>query len=356
MRVIVTGGAGFIGSAVVRRLVSQGASVLNIDKLTYAGDLRSVAECEANLNYQFLRADITDVTTIAAAFNDFRPTAVLHLAAESHVDRSIDGPAEFVTTNIIGTYVLLEQALQYFRRGGRSADDFRFILVSTDEVYGSLGERGLFSETTPYAPNSPYSASKASADHLGRAWHETYGLPVVVTNCSNNYGPYQNSEKLIPTVIRSALAGRPIPVYGKGENVRDWIFVDDHVQGLFDVLSRGCAGQKYNFGGSAEISNIEFVRSLCALLDKRAPLASGATYADQIEYVADRPGHDFRYAIDTSKAERELGWHRKETLGSGLARTVAWYLDNRDWIESKRDFGRLGLARAASRKLGISGT
>lgn len=348
MRVIITGGAGFIGSAMVRRLVSEGAAVLNIDKLTYAGDLRAVAGCEANDNYQFLQADVVDAESMTAAFRDFQPTAVIHLAAESHVDRSIDGPADFLNTNIVGTYVMLEAALRYFRSARSDADEFRFVLVSTDEVYGSLGGTGLFSETTAYAPNSPYSASKASADHLARAWHQTYGLPTIVTNCSNNYGPYQNSEKLIPTVIRAALAGQPIPVYGKGENVRDWIFVDDHVQGLMAALTRGKPGQQYHFGGSAERSNLSLVRSICGLLDRRAPHPDGAPHASLIDFVTDRPGHDFRYAIDSSKAERDLGWRRKETLDSGLARTIDWYLGNRDWIESKQNFGRLGLMDGAA--------
>lgn len=348
MRLIITGGAGFIGSAAVRRFISEGAAVLNIDKLTYAGDLRAVAGCEANPGYQFLQADIVDAEAMAAAFRDFQPTAVIHLAAESHVDRSIDGPADFLTTNIIGTYVMLEAALSHCRNARRGADEFRFVLVSTDEVYGSLGDTGIFSETAAYAPNSPYSASKASADHLARAWHQTYGLPTIVTNCSNNYGPYQNSEKLIPTVIRTALAGQPIPVYGNGENIRDWLFVDDHVQGLMDTLTRGKPGQKYNFGGSAERSNIRLVRSICELLDQRLPRPDGASYASFIDFVTDRPGHDFRYAIDSSRAEHDLGWRRKETLDSGLARTVDWYLDNRDWIASKQSFGRLGLTGGAA--------
>jgi dTDP-glucose 4,6-dehydratase len=339
MRFMVTGGAGFIGSAVVRRLVSGGAEVLNIDKLTYAGDLRSVVECQANANYRFQQADIADGAAMAAALGDFSPDRLIHLAAESHVDRSIDGPAAFLHTNVIGTFALLEAALAYWRK---SAGDFRFIHVSTDEVYGSLGPRGLFSETSAYAPNSPYSASKASADHLARAWGETYGVPVLITNCSNNYGPFQHPEKLIPTVIRSALSGKPIPIYGKGENVRDWIYVEDHVSGLLEVAAKGRPGQKYNLGGAAETSNLELARRVCALLDEVAPRCTGS-YADLLTFVADRPGHDFRYAIDSAKAEAELGWVRDETLDSGLRKTVNWYLDHRDWLESVTDEGRLGL-------------
>ena len=339
MRFIVTGGAGFIGSAVVRRLVAQGAEVLSIDKLTYAGDLRSVAECQGRPHYRFLHADIADGAAISSAFRDFAPDRLIHLAAESHVDRSIDGPAAFLHTNVVGTFALLEAALAYWRK---HAADFRFIHVSTDEVYGSLGAHGRFSETSPYAPNSPYSASKAAADHLARAWGETYGLPVSITNCSNNYGPFQHPEKLIPTVIRSALSGQPIPIYGKGDNVRDWIYVEDHVSGLLEVAANGRPGEKYNLGGAAETSNLELARRICVLLDEAAPRNAGS-YADQLSFVTDRPGHDFRYAIDSAKAESELGWRRDETLDSGLRKTVAWYLDHRDWLESVQDEGRLGL-------------
>jgi dTDP-glucose 4,6-dehydratase len=350
MRVIVTGGAGFIGSAVVRFLVSQGAHVLNIDKLTYAADLRSVADCEGSRSYDFIRADICDGPAIADAIRAFRPTGLIHLAAESHVDRSIDTPADFLRTNILGTYTLLEAVRAYLAAESSYRDDsFRFVLVSTDEVYGSLGTTGHFTEATAYAPNSPYSASKAAADHLGRAWYKTYGTPVIVTNCSNNYGPFQHTEKLIPTVIRNALNLRPIPIYGTGANVRDWLFVDDHVRGLVAALERGRLGEKYNFGGEAEISNLDLAQTLCALLDERQPRPDGKLYGDLISFVPDRPGHDFRYAINSDKSVRDLGWKRQETSASGLAITVDWYLANRDWLEAKPDDGRLGLAQQKGR-------
>jgi len=345
MRVIVTGGAGFIGSAVVRRLVARGDHVLNIDKLTYAGDLRSVAECASRPNYRFAQADVCNREAMADAFEEFRPELVLHLAAESHVDRSIDEPGAFLSTNVMGTFALLETAAAYVRQSTERRAHFRMIAVSTDEVYGSLGDEGLFSEASPYAPNSPYSASKAAADHLARAWHATYGLSVMISNCTNNYGPFQNPEKLIPTVIRNALGGRPIPVYGTGRNVRDWIFVDDHVEGLLLLAGKGRVGENYLFGGAAEITNIELVRLICDILDTKCPRDDDRSYRDQIKFIADRPGHDHRYAADSSKVERELGWTRAHNLKSGLEHTVGWYLSNRSWLESIPDAGRLGLAR-----------
>jgi dTDP-glucose 4,6-dehydratase len=350
MRVIVTGGAGFIGSAVVRRLISENAQVLNIDKLTYAATLWNVADVERSPNYQFLSADITDASAIASAFSAFRPTAVIHLAAESHVDRSIDGPAAFLKTNITGTFVMLQSALEYVSSRRADEPEFRFVLISTDEVYGSLGASGRFSEESAYAPNSPYSASKAAADHLARAWFHTYGLPVLITNCSNNYGPYQHAEKLIPTVIRAALAGDAIPVYGAGANVRDWLHVDDHVEGILAALQRGRPGEKYNFGGDAEVSNLDLVKLICEFLDRRVGRPDGMSYAGQIAFVADRPGHDFRYAIDSSKAASELSWRRKQTLASGLPLTIDWYLERKDWLLAAPNSGRLGL-KPSLRKL-----
>lgn len=345
MRALITGGAGFIGSALVRRLVAEGVEVLNFDKLTYAGNLATVTQSASERNYKFFQGDVANPADVSQAFEDFRPDVVFHLAAESHVDRSIDGPGTFIHTNIVGTYNLLEVALRSWKQN-MLGNGLRVILISTDEVYGSLPETGAFSETTAYAPNSPYSASKAAADHLGRAWHQTFGLPVINTNCSNNYGPFQHSEKLIPTVIRSALAGHPIPIYGSGANIRDWIYVDDHVQGLLDVARNGCVGGRYNLGGRAEATNLDLARRLCALLDRLLPRAGGGSYVEQIEFVTDRPGHDHRYAVDSTKAETELGWNRRETLETGLFRTVNWYLDNTDWLESASDLGRLGLQRA----------
>lgn len=344
MRALVTGGAGFIGSALVRRLVAKGSDVLNFDKLTYAGNLAALAECAGADNYNFFHGDVAEADDIGRAIDNFRPDVIFHLAAESHVDRSIDGPGSFITTNILGTYTLLERALGYWKRAAR-ADGFRLVLISTDEVYGSLPEIGAFSETTAYAPNSPYSASKAAADHLGRAWCQTYGLPVINTNCSNNYGPFQHSEKLIPTIIRSALSGQSIPIYGAGRNIRDWIFVDDHVEGLLEVGRRGRIGERYNLGGRAEMTNLDLAQTLCALLDSLRPKGDGSRYADQITFVVDRPGHDHRYAVDSTKAETELGWKRRETLKTGLLNTVTWYLNNLDWLAPASDQGRLGLQR-----------
>lgn len=350
MRVLVTGGAGFIGSAAVRRLIADGHEVLNFDLMTYAGDSRAVAECAGRPGYHFTKGDVADRSAVASAFDTFNPEAVLHLAAETHVDRSIDGPAAFVRTNLTGTSVMLDCALAHWRALGASEKDaFRFVHVSTDEVYGTLGVSDpAFLETTPYAPNSPYAASKAGADHLARAWQVTFGLPVIITNCSNNYGPFQHPEKLIPTVLRTALAGEPIPVYGSGENVRDWLFVEDHVSGLLAALERGKPGEKYNFGGDAERRNIDLVRELCRQLDDVRPSADGPR-ADLITFVTDRPGHDHRYAVDAGKAKAELGWAPGTDLDEGLRRTVAWYLQHPDWlVRDTNELARLGLGRGGA--------
>lgn len=331
-RVLVTGGAGFIGSAVVRMLVQDGVEVLNVDKLTYAGNLTSVASVADRPNYHFLKADICDAAAMAKAFADFRPDGVMHLAAESHVDRSIDGPGLFLQTNIIGTYTLLEAARAYRATlEAKAHDSFRFLLISTDEVYGSLGPSGYFTETTNYDPRSPYSASKASADHLASAWYHTYGLPTLKTNCSNNYGPYHFPEKLIPLVTLNALAGRSLPIYGKGDNVRDWLFVEDHARALWLALNKGRPGETYNVGGHNERTNLQVVQSICAILDELRPRSDGKSYAEQITFVKDRPGHDQRYAIDPTKIMRELGWKPQETFETGLRRTIQWYLDNEWW-------------------------
>jgi len=339
---LVTGGAGFIGSALVRHLLSQTDwKVVNLDKLTYAGNLDSLPGAESHPNYRFERVDICDRPEVERVFREHRPDAVMHLAAESHVDRSIDGPAEFIRTNVEGTGVLLEVARDYWQGlEGAARQAFRFHHVSTDEVYGDLGrEGGLFTEETPYRPSSPYSASKAASDHLVRAWHRTYGLPVLITNCSNNYGPYQFPEKLIPLMILNARAGKPLPIYGKGDQVRDWLYVDDHVRALLRVLEAGRPGETYNIGGHNEKTNLEVVQSLCAILEAQAPdkPAGVARYADLITHVADRPGHDLRYAIDAGKIERELGWTPQETFDTGLSKTVAWYLANDPWCQRVLD-------------------
>ena len=345
---LVTGGAGFIGSALVRHLVGNtGYAVVNVDKLTYAGNLASVAPVADDARYAFEQVDICDAAEVARLFATHRPTGVLHLAAESHVDRSIDGPGAFVQTNVVGTYTLLDAARAYWQglaEGEKAA--FRFLHVSTDEVYGTLGADGLFTEETPYTPNSPYSASKAASDHLARAWHHTYGLPVVTTNCSNNYGPYQYPEKLLPVVILSALAGRPIPVYGRGENVRDWLYVQDHVEALMAVFERGRLGETYNIGGHNEKTNLSVVKEICGLMDEMHP--DGAPHERLVAYVTDRPGHDLRYAIDASKIARELGWTPRETFESGLRKTVAWYLDNPEWIAEVRGAGAAGERRGVA--------
>jgi len=328
MKLLVTGGAGFIGSAVVRLAVARGHAVVNLDALTYAACPDNVASVADSPLYSFEHADIRDRAALDRIFCDHKPDAVMHLAAESHVDRSIDGPGEFIETNITGTYNMLEAARSYWE-GQEKPQGFRFHHISTDEVYGSLGETGQFTETTPYAPNSPYSASKAASDHLVRAWAETYGLPVVMTNCSNNYGPYHFPEKLIPVVILTALSGAPIPVYGAGENVRDWLYVEDHADALLTVLEKGQLGRSYNIGGENEARNIDIVRIICAILDEKRP--GSKPYAEQITFVTDRPGHDARYAIDPTRIATELGWRPSVTLAEGLEKTVQWYLDNEDW-------------------------
>jgi dTDP-glucose 4,6-dehydratase len=341
LNLIVTGGAGFIGSALIRHLIAQTRhEILNLDKLTYAGNLDSLASVAGDARYRFRRGDICDAALVAAVFEEFDPDGIIHLAAESHVDRSIDGPRAFIETNVIGTFMLLQAARRHLDRldPGRRAG-FRFLHVSTDEVYGSLGPVGLFSETTAYAPRSPYSASKAASDHLVAAWGHTYGLPVLVTNCSNNYGPCQFPEKLIPLCVIRALAGESLPVYGKGENVRDWLHVEDHARALTLVFEHGRLGETYNIGGNAERRNIEVVTGLCDVLDRLAPRADGTSYRSQITFVADRPGHDLRYAIDSSKIRHELGWAPRETFETGLAATVAWYLENQGWWQRILDGG-----------------
>ncbi|MDP3959457.1 MAG: dTDP-glucose 4,6-dehydratase [Pseudorhodobacter sp.] len=340
MKLLVTGGAGFIGSTVVRLAVARGHQVVNLDALTYAACLDNVASVAASPLYAFEQADIRDRAALDRIFASHAPDAVLHLAAESHVDRSIDGPGAFIATNVTGTFTLLEAARGYWQARGRPAD-FRFHHVSTDEVYGSLGATGQFSETSPYAPNSPYSASKAASDHLVRAWHQTYGLPVLITNCSNNYGPFHFPEKLIPVVILNALAGKAIPVYGSGANVRDWLFVEDHADALLAVLARGTVGRSYNIGGENEVRNLDLVRMICAILDRARPRE--APYADQIAFVTDRPGHDARYAIDPTRISTELGWRPSVTLEQGLARTVDWYLANEPWWRALQ--GRAGVGQ-----------
>ena len=334
-RFLVTGGAGFIGSNFIQLLLQQpDLQLLNMDKLTYAGNLDSLQSVAEQPRYQFIQADICEAEQVEKIINEFQPDAIVHFAAESHVDRSIDGPAAFIQTNIIGTFNLLEAARKYWRELPDGAkNSFRFLHVSTDEVYGSLGATGLFTEDTPYAPNSPYSASKASSDHLVRAYHHTYGLPVVTTNCSNNYGPYQFPEKLIPLMILNALAGKPLPVYGDGMQVRDWLYVVDHCRAIRSVLQQGKPGETYNIGGHNEMPNIRIVRTICGLLDELRPRADGKPYTEQISYVADRPGHDRRYAIDAGKIARELGWLPQETFDSGIRKTVEWYLDNAAWCE-----------------------
>ena len=329
MKILVTGGAGFIGSAVVRLAVARGHQVVNLDALTYAACLENVACVADNPLYAFEQADIRDRPAIDAVLETHKPDAIMHLAAESHVDRSIDGPGDFIETNITGTYNMLEAARAYWSAQGRP-EAFRFHHISTDEVFGSLGATGLFTEDTPYDPRSPYSASKAASDHLVRAWAETYGLPVVLTNCSNNYGPYHFPEKLVPVVILNALAGKDLPIYGDGSNIRDWLYVEDHADALLCVLDKGQLGRSYNIGGENERTNLELVRTICGILDEKRPRDAGS-YADLITFVTDRPGHDARYAIDPTRMNTELDWHPSVTVEEGLARTVQWYLDNEDW-------------------------
>jgi len=350
MRIVVTGGAGFIGSAVCRLLVGEyKIPTVNIDRLTYAANLRSLASIENSPLYAFERADICDRAALDTIFEEFRPTGILHLAAESHVDRSITGSRAFLETNIVGTYHLLEAASQYYNAlPAQEREAFRFVHVSTDEVYGSLGDSGRFHEDTPYQPSSPYSASKAASDHLALAWQKTYGLPVIVSNCSNNYGTHQFPEKLIPLTILNALENKPLPVYGTGTNVRDWLHVEDHARGLFLALTRGVPGQKYNFGGNCERTNLSIVQDICDTIDRIAPAA--APYRSLITFVQDRPGHDLRYAVDATKAARDLGWQRQWTMERGLEHTIRWYMTNKNWWEPLRekvyDGKRLGLVGA----------
>lgn len=340
MKIIVTGGAGFIGSAVIRHIIKNTDNqVLNVDKLTYAGNLESLVDVEDNPRYSFKKIDICDAEAVRQAFSDFQPDLIMHLAAESHVDRSIDGPAEFINTNIVGTYTLLEAARKYWQAlEEEKKSTFKFHHISTDEVYGDLeGTTNLFTETTPYAPSSPYSASKASSDHLVRAWYRTYGLPVVITNCSNNYGPYHFPEKLIPLVILNALDGKPLPIYGKGNQVRDWLYVEDHARALYKVVTEGAIGETYNIGGHNEKQNIEVVRTICAILDKLKPQSNDQPYESLITFVTDRPGHDVRYAIDATKIKNDLGWTPEETFDTGIRKTVEWYLNNLEWCRRVQD-------------------
>ena len=340
MKILLTGGAGFIGSAVVRHIIKNtDDEVLNLDKLTYAGNLESLNEISGNPRYQFQQVDICDADKLADVFTMFKPDVVMHLAAESHVDRSIDGPTAFIQTNIVGTYTLLEAARQYWQGLEESKKThFRFHHISTDEVYGDLeGTTDLFTETTSYAPSSPYSASKASSDHLVRAWQRTYGLPTIVTNCSNNYGPYHFPEKLIPLVILNALDGKPLPIYGKGDQIRDWLFVEDHARALYQVVTQGVVGETYNIGGHNEKKNLQVVTTICAILDELHPQANMQPYADLITFVQDRPGHDLRYAIDATKIAKELGWVPEETFETGIRKTVLWYLENLEWCRRVQD-------------------
>jgi dTDP-glucose 4,6-dehydratase len=340
MKILVTGGAGFIGSAVVRLAVARGHEVVNLDALTYAARLENVASVADSPLYAFEQADIRDRAALDRVLEAHKPDSIMHLAAESHVDRSIDGPGDFIETNITGTYHMLEAARAYWTAQGRP-DTFRFHHISTDEVYGSLGPTGMFTEDTPYDPRSPYSASKAASDHLVRAWAETYGLPVVLTNCSNNYGPYHYPEKLIPVVILNALAGKALPIYGDGSNIRDWLFVEDHADALLCVLENGALGRSYNIGGENERTNLELVKTICGILDQKRPRDAGS-YADQITFVTDRPGHDARYAIDANRIITELGWRPSVTVEEGLARTVQWYLDNEAWWRALQDRAGVG--------------
>ncbi len=349
MKALVTGGAGFIGSSLARMLVQGGHDVLVIDKLTYAGNLTTLSEIADAAQYNFRQADICDATAVTAAFEEFKPDAVFHLAAESHVDRSISGAGVFVETNVVGTMQMLQAARQYYEGlSGEQKDKFRFLHVSTDEVYGSLGDEGLFSETTPYDPRSPYSASKAASDHLASAWFHTYGLPVLISNCSNNYGPYHLPEKLIPLIILNALDERELPVYGDGMNIRDWLYVDDHARALITIVEKGRCGETYNVGGRNERTNLDVVHRICDLLDEKTP--TDKSRRELIKFVSDRPGHDRRYAIDATKLETELGWRAQETFETGIARTVQWYLDNDWWWKPIREAGhgskRLGLVKS----------
>lgn len=340
MHILITGGAGFIGSALIRYLIKNtDHQILNIDKLTYAGNLESLVEVESNPNYAFQKIDICDAAAIEQSFSEFQPDLIMHLAAESHVDRSIDGPAEFINTNIVGTYTLLEASRKYWQSlSQHKKSRFKFHHISTDEVYGDLeGTTDLFTESTPYAPSSPYSASKASSDHLVRAWYRTYGLPIVITNCSNNYGPYHFPEKLIPLVILNALDGKALPIYGKGNQIRDWLYVEDHAKALYKVVMEGTIGETYNIGGHNEKQNIEVVKTICHILDVLKPQSNNQPYEELITFVEDRPGHDLRYAIDASKIKNDLGWTPEESFESGIRKTVEWYLNNLDWCRRVQD-------------------
>src|SRR6516165_5140663 len=352
MRILVTGGAGFIGSALARHLIGHtGHEVLVVDKLTYAGNLASLDSVRHHPRYHFSRTDICDQAAITELFTDFSPDSVMHLAAESHVDRSIDAPGEFISTNIIGTYVLLEASLAHWRQQGTRRKDFRFLHVSTDEVYGALTGEGRFTEETAYDPRSPYSATKAASDHLVRAWHHTFGLPILLTNCSNNYGPHQFPEKLIPMTIIKGLAGEPMPVYGRGLNVRDWLFVGDHAEALTLVLGRGRVGETYNIGGKAERRNIDVVGAICDAMDQLTQCPTASSHRKLINFVPDRPGHDFRYAMDFSKVNAELGWSPKHSFGTGLLFTVEWYLENRAWWEPLLCAHDAGVRRGISKSV-----
>jgi len=358
VKILITGGAGFIGSALIRYLVNDtDHSILNLDKLTYAGNMESLVEVESSTRYQTIVGDIADASLVSKLLADFKPDAIMHLAAESHVDRSIDSPSNFIQTNIIGTLVLLEATRYYLEKKPKGEKtNFRFHHISTDEVFGSLGENGYFQETTAYDPSSPYSASKASSDHLVRAWHRTYGLPVVITNCSNNYGPFQFPEKLIPLIIENAIKGSPLPVYGDGSQIRDWLYVDDHVRALLCVVINGRIGETYNIGGNNEWTNLKVVEKICELLDARVPRDSafGNSYKDLISFVDDRPGHDQRYAIDSTKISKELDWSPKESFDTGLRKTVDWYLSNRQWSAHVADGSyqqvRMGLTTKVIKK------
>ena len=333
-KILVTGGSGFIGSSFIHYLINNTdyQRIINLDKLTYAGNNENLINIQQNIRYKFIKGDICDRQCIKKIFQDYSPNKIVHFAAESHVDRSIDGPKDFINTNIVGTSILLEESLSYYNKLKKlSKSSFKFHHISTDEVFGSLGEKGFFVEDSPYDPSSPYSASKASSDHLVRAWHRTFGLPVTISNCSNNYGPYQFPEKLIPLMIINCLSNKSLPVYGKGENIRDWLYVEDHCKAINLILQEGAIGDTYNIGGNNEISNINIVESICTILDKLKPSNSGKSYKQLISFVKDRPGHDFRYAINTTKIKKDLNWEPKETFDSGLTKTIKWYLENENW-------------------------